>query len=154
MCINKLVVILTALILVFLILFIICSKQKQLRFSRYNSIFRNDFQSELTHIENNTSFATQFNDPSFIWSDLNLYLALLPYLAYTSFWRWSRAHSFDRLFSSGYLWYGGGGGGFQYCVAFFWGERRVIKNTPSKHKQLGRSYVLLLYGHEVVPVFC
>ena len=125
MYINKLVVILTAQILVFLILFIICSKQKELRFSRYNSIFRNDFKSELTHIENNTSFATQFNDPGFIWSDLNLYLALLPYLAYTSFWRWSRAYSFDRVFSPGYLWYGG----VSNTALHFFGEREEFSKT-------------------------
>ena len=125
MYINKLVVILTALILVFLILFIICSKQKQLRFSRYNSIFRNDFHSELTHIENNTSFATQFNDLGSIWSDLNLYLALLPYLAHTSFWLWSRAHSFDRVLSSGYLWYGG----VSNTGLYFSGEREELSNT-------------------------
>ena len=84
-------------------------------------------------------FATQFIDLCSIWSDLHLYPSLLPHLGESSFWRWLKARSFDYCLTEvfdmvGFLILG---------CNFLDRERRVLKNTPSKHKQLCRSLCIV-----------
>ena len=115
---------------------------QKLRFSRYNSIFGNDSLSELTHIKNYTFFARQFNNLGSIWSDLHQCPALMPHLLNSSFFLTMvkstqlRSATVSRI---SLIWQG-----FQYWVAFFGGERRVLKYTPSKRKQLGRSLCIVV----------
>ena len=137
---TKLVAILAVLTLVCLIQFIVSSKLKQLRFSCYNSIFRKDSISKLTDIKNNTFFRNTIHRSTFymIWSEsvssapasfgVELFLMIDKNTQLRSTVASCRSLTWQ---------------GFQYRISFFAEDRRVLKNTPSKHKHLGRSFCIV-----------